>query len=105
MINAARVFASYLRLREATCNTQTLAICCESLAVLVDFMCEVTGLYPAWGWYSSPGALFFCHSRGLTHMLLIDHVLLTFRELLPGSADTLLAEQVITSTGNKGVGL
>jgi hypothetical protein len=51
MMNASRVFARELKRKETRTNSQLLAECCDALALLVDFVHDVTGLYPAWGEY------------------------------------------------------
>lgn len=48
-MNAARVFASYLRSTEMPLGNQQLAASCQSLIMLVDFMRDVVAFYPAWG--------------------------------------------------------
>lgn len=49
MMNASRVFAAELSRKQTKENSRLLAECCEALSLLVDFVHDVTGLYPAWG--------------------------------------------------------
>lgn len=53
MTNAARVFASYIATPEVKENSQKFAMCCESLAMLVDLLYDVTSIYTAWGTFLS----------------------------------------------------
>ena len=49
MMNASRVFARALKQKEIRTNSRALAECCDALALLVDFVHDITGHYPAWG--------------------------------------------------------
>lgn len=60
-MNASRVFARELQRKKTKQNSKLLAECCDALSMLVDFVHDVTGLYPAWGECDTDTTASLCH--------------------------------------------